>query len=328
MSGLKRNRLAALVLLATCLVWQTPAHAAPADGPARFELVTLGTVGGPLPDPVRSQPANLLSNGSDSYLIDSGDGAADRMVAAGASFASLRGIFLTHHHFDHIGGLFAVLGLRFQLDTPGPLTIYGPRGTRELVAGLLSAMGPSAAVRYGVPGERHVPPARNIEIVELTDNSVVRLGGITVSAVVNSHYSFDPGSPEYSKYQSLSYRFDLPDRSIVFTGDTGPSPAVETLATGADLLVSELIDLPNTLMKLDVFAKTLQPHAKAEWAEHFEKQHLVPEKIGELARRAGVGAVIVSHLAGTREDAILRYVTDIARHYDGPIVIAGDRQRF
>ena len=209
MSGLKRSRLAALVLLATCLVWQVPAHAAPANGPARFELVTLGTVGGPLPDPARSQPANLLSNGSDSYLIDSGDGAADRMVAAGASFASLLGIFLTHHHFDHLGGLFAVLCLRFLLDTPCPLTIYGPRGTRELVAGLLSAMGPSAAVRYGVPGERHVPPARNIEIVELTDNSVVRLGGITVSAVVNSHYSFDPASPEYSKYQSLSYRFCL-----------------------------------------------------------------------------------------------------------------------
>lgn len=328
MTFFRRTGLARLIVLAAWLGWQLPVHAASAEREPRFELVTLGTVGGPLPSPVRSQPANLLSNGPESYLIDSGDGAADRMVAAGASFASLRGIFLTHHHFDHIGGLFAVLGLRFQLDTPGPLTIYGPRGTKRMVGALLAAMEPSAEVRYGVPGERHVPPARNIEIVELTDNSVVRIDGITVSAVVNSHYSFDPASPEYSKHQSLSYRFDLPDRSIVFTGDTGPSLAVEKLAAGADLLVSELIDLPNTLVKLETFAKNLQPHVKAEWAEHFEKQHLVPGKIGELARRAGVGAVIVSHLAGTREDATLRYVVDIARHYDGPIIIADDMQRF
>lgn len=314
-------------LLAALLCWLAPAHAA-AEQPARFELVTLGTLGGPLPSPIRAQPANLLTNGANSYLIDSGDGAADAMVAAGASFASLRGIFLTHLHFDHIGGLFAVLGLRFQLDTPGPLTIHGPRGTRDLVNGLLAAMEPSAAVRYGVPGERHIPPARNIEVVELTDMSAVRIGGIAVSAAVNSHYSFPPDSPEYTRHQSLSYRFDLPGRSIVFTGDTGPSPAVETLAAGADLLVAELIDLPNTLVRLEAFSKTISPQAKAEWAEHFEKQHLVPAEIGDMARRAGVRAVIVSHLAGIREDAALPYMAEIAQRYDGPVIIANDMQRF
>jgi hypothetical protein len=52
--------------------------------------------------------------------------------------------------------------------------------------------------------------------------------------------SFKPGSAEARKFQSLSYRFDMTDRSIVFTGDTGPSSDVERLARGADLLISEI----------------------------------------------------------------------------------------
>jgi ribonuclease BN (tRNA processing enzyme) len=320
------NKPLRFVVLSIIAGWTLPASAnAPATPP--FELVTLGTVGGPLPNTVRGQPANLLTNGSDSFLIDCGDGAAERLAAAGANFPSLRAIFLTHHHFDHIGGLFAVLGLRFQLDTQGPLTIYGPRGTATIVKALLAAMGPSAEARYGVPGERFVSPADNIDIVELTDGSVVKLDGTKISVALNSHYSFDPGSADHEKHQSLSYRFDLPTRSIVFTGDTGPSSAVEKLAYGADVLVAEMIDLPNTLKKLEAFARDLPPHIKVHMAEHFEKQHLVPAEVGKMASRARVGAVIVTHLAGTRDEDVLDYLSDIARNYSGPTIVSSDMQR-
>ena len=40
-------------------------------------------------------------------------------------------------------------------------------------------------------------------------------------------------------YKSYSYRFEIPDRVFVFTGDTSPSDAVAELAQGADLLVTE-----------------------------------------------------------------------------------------
>ena len=45
------------------------------------------------------------------------------------------------------------------------------------------------------------------------------------------------GNTDRAEGVSLSYRFDLADRSIVYTGDTGPSKAVVALAQGADLLV-------------------------------------------------------------------------------------------
>jgi ribonuclease BN (tRNA processing enzyme) len=60
---------------------------------------------------------------------------------------------------------------------------------------------------------------------------------IKVTAVENSHFNFPPESPGHGKYKSYAPRFDTPDRSIVFTSDTGPSEAVSTLAKGADMLV-------------------------------------------------------------------------------------------
>src|SRR3546814_12383282 len=43
---------------------------------------------------------------------------------------------------------------------------------------------------------------------------------------------------------ALAYRFDFPDRSIVFSGDTRASDNLTALAAGADILVHEAIHLP------------------------------------------------------------------------------------
>src|SRR5260370_14236095 len=50
---------------------------------------------------------------------------------------------------------------------------------------------------------------------------------------------------------SCSYRFDTPDRVVVFTGDTGPSDAVTELTTEADLLVSEVNSVEDIKQQLN-----------------------------------------------------------------------------
>lgn len=45
----------------------------------------------------------------------------------------------------------------------------------------------------------------------------------------------------------LGRRFDTPDRSFVFTGDTGPSDAVTKLAEGADVLVTEVGEIESMM---------------------------------------------------------------------------------
>ena len=44
-------------------------------------------------------------------------------------------------------------------------------------------------------------------------------------------------------YRSLSYRFDCPGRSIVFSGDTAYSAGLVKLARGADVFICEAIEV-------------------------------------------------------------------------------------
>lgn len=294
------------------------------------QWITLGTRGGPVTSPIRSQPSNLLQFHGQDYLVDVGDGSAGQLGKAGVMTKMVDGIFISHLHFDHTGGLASILGLRFQTNGTDPLSIYGPPGTQELVDGILASMVPGVTANYGVAGAPPVDHRATINVVELKDGDRIQLGEMAVSVRNNTHYSFAPGSAEAGRFQSLSFRFDLPGRSIVYTGDTGPSKAVEELAQGADLLVAEMMDIPLTIART-LAANPGMPQAAARSIQtHLSKHHLSPTDVGELANRAGVGAVVVTHFSGLEgaESGHLEYLRDIAAAYDGPFIIADDMDVF
>jgi ribonuclease BN (tRNA processing enzyme) len=195
------------------------------------------------------------------------------------------------------------------------------------VDGLLAAMQPAAEAGAGFPGQPPRNPANGVQVVELTDGSQLSIGDMKISAAVNSHYSFAPGSEEAKRYQSLSYRFELPDRTLAYTGDTGPSTRVEQLARGADLLFSEIIDPDAAMAALKRVNPNAPPALLAMIRQHFIEQHLTPDNVGLLAAAAGVKRLVLTH-NGLGEGPTDKAIAAIAAHFKGPIVVAKDLDSF
>lgn len=305
----------------------------PADAPHKgTRLILLGTSGGPIANSKRSQPAQLLVVDGRPYLIDAGDGTAARLRQAGFDAKDVGQIFLTHLHIDHTLGLAPVIAFNWISGDRQSLTIHGPPGTGDFVRSALSYLSIPAAI-HGLVLPPHPDPSQLVKIDEI-DTRAKRLvfsdDRLKVYAVANSHYvATPPARTTYGPNVSYSYRFETADRSFVFTGDTGPSQPLTDFAKGADVMVSEVIDLETVgrvlRQQFKGPEKLLEP-----LLVHMRDEHLTPPEIGKMASAAGVGMVVLSHIAPATEiePDPLNYLSGVRQHYTGPVVFAHDLQEF
>jgi len=290
-------------------------------------FVTLGTASGPIAIADRSQPANALLMGKDVYLIDAGDGANGQLARAGIPTGNLKGLFISHLHFDHTGGVLGVIALRAQLNNPAPFAIYGPPGTRDFTEGLLAAMEPALTAGFGLPGQSW---QTHITVHELRNGEVVELEGIKVTVAENNHYESVVDTSNTPGFISLSYRFDSQNRSIVFTGDTGASEAVVNLALNADLLVSEMMDIDITLANLGFPVAGPDQNSQSPLERHFRTHHMTPAQVANMASAANAGKLVVTHFAPgiSSLEQEQEYRKQISEIYKGAISFANDLDRF
>ncbi|WP_205710174.1 MBL fold metallo-hydrolase [Paraburkholderia silviterrae] len=313
------------------------ASAAPATPARPLEWVTLGTNAGPYIHQNRSEPANLLVVNGKPWLVDCGDGAMERLAAAGFQAADVSVVFISHLHMDHIGGIQGLIGLRWMTSATTPMTIYGPPGTQELVNGILKSLAPTIKIGQFEP-MRGMPPDKMVKVVTVEGGADLQVDGVRVRTVRNSHFDMPPGHHLPDGTQSLGYRFDVDGQSITFTGDTGPSDAMTGLAKGTDILVSEVIDKDG--MEQQALADKKRPVAamKAE-VEHFGTQHLSPQDAGAMAAKAGAKQLVYTHIAtvfgatppngdAIEREAIARIVAETKQVYNGKVAVSNDLDRY
>lgn len=296
---------------------------------AETTLITLGTRGGPLPTKDRMQSSNLLVVNGTLYLIDAGGGVTHRIVQSGYDFRKINKIFITHAHDDHDAGLATLLASAWEYKPAQPIDIYGS-GVEALVKGAIAFLTPNAEIRWS-EGKRW-PMADLFRGHDVKPGLIYQDANVTVRAIENTHFHFEPGSPAYGKYHSYSYRFETPGRVVFFTGDTGPSDAVVDLASGADLYVTETTS-PEDVVELYKKSGAWQAKTKAEqdaFLRHMHEEHVTPEDIGKMAAKAGVKAVVMTHLgpSSNPDDDYQRFVTEAKKYYSGPITIAKDLMKF
>src|SRR4051794_39514357 len=96
-----------------------------------LSLFFAGTAGS-VPSARRGLPATLLRRGGEAVLFDCGEG-TQRQLVRSVGLADLSHVFLTHFHADHWLGLPGMLKSFELRDRDRPLTVLGPRGTKELL---------------------------------------------------------------------------------------------------------------------------------------------------------------------------------------------------
>lgn len=294
--------------------------------PPDFVYTALGTNAGPTPSVDRSQPAGAVRFGDDVILVDAGDGATQQLTRSRIKIENVRAVAISHLHFDHTGGLFGFLALRRQAQVEGPLTIFGPPGIRATVEGMFQAMSPGTRLLAHLQraGQR---PGDEISVVEMTDGQEARIGKISLIAAENSHFSELPAMEGAAHPVALSFRFSLGGRSLIYTGDTGPSGALAKLCKNADMLVSEIMD---PVAMIGVIRKTrpdLSENVLSAAEAHFRKEHLTPDEVGRLAARCGAAVLILTHNS-LLPNEIPEARTAIGRRYKGRITFARDLQQF
>jgi ribonuclease Z len=267
-----------------------------------LDVVFLGTSGA-TPTAKRAPAATLVRRGGERLLVDCAEGTQRQLLRSDIGLLDLQEIFLTHFHADHYLGLPGLLKTYSLRGRELPLTLYGPRGLRDLLSVLRRVFG---RLSY------------ELEVVELDPGVVLRREGYELRAFAVEHgvsaagYAlveelrpgrFDvsaadalgvPDGPARGELQNGS-AVTLADgtlvrpeevlgpprdgRKLVLAGDTAPCASVVDAAGGADLLVHEATFLAD---ERDRARETL---------------HSTAGEAALVAREAGVKLLALTHLS-------------------------------
>jgi len=240
----------------------------------------------------------------ETFLFDCGEGTQRQMMRYAVGF-SMRDIFFSHMHVDHMLGVVGLMRTMALQGREDPLRLWGPPGSTKV----LRRAETLGADRVGFP----------VEYQELSPGEAVRRNGYAIVAYAADHLRtpalgfalvedirlgrFNPdrarelGIPEGPLWGRLhrGLRVTLddgreidaeqlvgptrPGRKVIITGDTRPCDATAEASVGADLLVHEA-----TFCDEDAARAAETGHSTAREAAH-------------IAARAGVRKLVLTHIS-------------------------------
>ena len=200
--------------------------------------------GTPTPAAERFGSSSVVEVGGEYLMFDCGPAATHKLVKAGLWPTQIDYLFFTHHHFDHDIDYPCFLLCRWDqsIGKENELRVYGPPLTETVTDRILNeeygAFSHDWKARVNAPVSQRVyvnrggtlprrPPSVVVKDVE--PGPVHQGRGWRVTAAPAEHVQ--------PWLDSLAYRLDTPQGSVVFTGDTQPCPSVIELARGADLML-------------------------------------------------------------------------------------------
>ncbi len=291
--------LAALLVLSSALVAQST--------PCEMQAVLLGT-GYPVPVPDRAGPSTAVIVNGKYFVVDAGRAVTMRLAALKPRMPHVEAVFLTHLHSDHTGGLPDLFDTSWIMERRSvPFELYGPEGTREMADAMLQFFAADIHIRRDLTEYQSAAGATvNTHIVK--QGTVYDRDGLKITAFEVDHRPVVP---------AFGYRFDCGGKSIVISGDTAPSDNLVQFAKGADILIHEAY-------LLGIFQQNRNDAGRI--AQNLSRYHTNAEQAGEIAARAGVKRLVLTHVIPGDRSAALHDLA--AKAFKGEVTVGADLMRF
>jgi ribonuclease Z len=257
-----------------------------------MELLFLGTSGCGI-TPNRSLPAQLIDR---QILFDCGEGTLARLLDLAISPEEIQAIFLTHSHADHFLGLISFLwhlafyspDIDFTQTRRSP-PLYVPVGMRSVLEQIFRLT--SSAFDHV-----HFTP----HIIELPRNFLKPLEII----LQDREYSIE-WIPTAHEPPCYAYKIN---HQVVLSGDTHPFPELDGYLQGCHTLVHEATFFDS------------------DRALAHRLHHSTPIDAAEIAKKAGVSQLLLTHLPRLSMKAETEFLANAVQIFS-PIQIAHDRDR-
>ncbi len=213
-------------------------------------------------------------------LIDCVSNPLVRLQQAGLDHHQITDVILTHFHPDHVSGFPLLVMNMWLLGRKQPLNVYGLHHTLQRVEALMDFYEWNKWPKFFPVVFHHLPQVENLAVLECAEFEI-------------------RASPVRHLVPTIGLRVYFPaqDKTLVYSCDTEPCPAVVKMAAGADVLIHE--------------------------ASGAGLGHSSAAQAGSIAREAEVGRLYLIHYP-TRGAATAQLVPNAQRTFGGPVALAED----
>lgn len=269
-------------------------------------LQVLGAGGPEINDGLASSSFLLWIDGKAKVMVDAGGGSSLNFEKSGASFNDIEAILLTHLHVDHSTAIPVYIKGAYFSGRQSNLWILGPDGggqfpaTVSFINALFSEL-QNSAYPY-LADNLHQQSTSDFLMKPVT----VSVKGKLWKKKLSQNLEVVAIDVYHGPVPALAWRINYGNCSITFSGDmNGSTGHLEKLAKNSDLLVAN--------------------NAIPEDAGFIAKRlHMPPSKIGEIAAKANVKAILLAHFMNRTIHRIPETKRLISKQYSGKILIARD----